>query len=131
MEVEIFTLCDAATESQGKLSILGTFDTIFANRVPAIHPQCAVVVRLRFSRIETGDHTFVLHLVDEDGNAVIPPLQGKLGVNFKLNDHFATANMILNIQNLKLEKYGEYSLDLAVNGRELASLPLLLRQPPT
>ena len=28
MKVEVFALCDAATESQGKLNILGTFDRL-------------------------------------------------------------------------------------------------------
>ena len=39
MKVEIFALCDAATESQGKLNLLGTFDQLVAGSVPVVHPS--------------------------------------------------------------------------------------------
>jgi len=34
MYIEVMSLCDAATEAQGKLNILGTFDTIFSQKLP-------------------------------------------------------------------------------------------------
>ena len=38
MRLEIFTLCDAATDSVGKLNILGSFDTLWAREAPVSHP---------------------------------------------------------------------------------------------
>ena len=38
VDIEIFTLCDAAADYQGRLNILGVFDTIFAPQMPASHP---------------------------------------------------------------------------------------------
>ncbi|MDB6032554.1 MAG: hypothetical protein JWM16_2892, partial [Verrucomicrobiales bacterium] len=38
MEIQVAVLCDAATDYQGKLNILGTFDTIFTAQMPAVHP---------------------------------------------------------------------------------------------
>ena len=34
MNIEIFALCDAATESEGKVSLLGAFDSLVP-RIPA------------------------------------------------------------------------------------------------
>src|SRR5882724_10943958 len=93
MQLEIFTLCDAATEHAGKLNIIGTFDALRAFEAPIAHPQCAIAGRLRFEQIEEGEHRVMLTFADEDGNIVMP-------------------------------KFGEYTVDLAVDGRQLGSLPL-------
>jgi hypothetical protein len=42
MNIQVAVLCDAATDDNGKLNLLGAFDTIYARELPAIHPQCAV-----------------------------------------------------------------------------------------
>src|SRR5439155_356479 len=54
MQAEIFTLCDAATVTGGKLNILGSFDTIGAHTFPCNHPLCAVACKLRFDVGEEG-----------------------------------------------------------------------------
>ena len=129
MNVEVSALCDAATDSQGKLNLLGTFDSIWAATLPARHPQCSVTVRLRFSRIEDGEHKITIHLVDEDGKLIVPPLDANLQVRFAEEEQTAVANLVLNIQGMNIEKYGEYSVNLAVDGRQEASLPLFVRKP--
>ena len=128
MNVEIIALCDAATDQNGKLNILGAFDTIFAKSLPVVHPQCAVALRLRFQRIEQGNHKITLHLVDEDGNLVIPSIDADLHQASQKQDS-ASVNLVLNIQKLKLEKYGLYAVNLAVDGRQEASVPFYVREP--
>src|SRR5947209_20267284 len=71
MQLEIFTLCDAATEHAGKLNIIGTFDSLRAFEAPVSHPQCAITGRLRFEAIEEGEHRVMLTFADEDGNIVM------------------------------------------------------------
>ena len=34
MNIEAFLLCDAATDQQGKLNILGAFDNLYAKKIP-------------------------------------------------------------------------------------------------
>ena len=128
MNIEVMALCDAATESQGKLNILGTFDTIFAQKLPAVSSQCAVALRVRFNQIEKGEHKIKLNLVNEDGKLIIPSLETSAKVDFPPHLDSGVMNMVLHIQGLKLEKFGKYSFDLAIDGRQEASLPLYLRQ---
>lgn len=128
MQIEVFALCDAATGDLGKLNILGAFDTIFAGQVPVIHPQCTIALRVRFQRIERGEHRVVVHFVDGDGKNVIPPAQGNMRMNFPDDQASGATNLILNIQGVKLEKYGEYSIDLAIDGQQQASLPLFVKK---
>jgi hypothetical protein len=130
MNIEAFLLCDAATEFGGKLNVLGAFDSIFAKEFPAVHPYCAVALRLRFDRIEQGQHRVRLNFVDADGTAVLPPLDATIKIGMRAEDASICANLVLNIQGVKFEKAGAYSMDLAVDGRHEKSLPLFVRQIP-
>ena len=95
MYIEVMSLCDAATEAQGKLNILGTFDTIFSQKLPAVCSHCAVALRVRFSRIEKGEHKIKLNLVDEDGKPILPSLETSPKVDFPAD--FDSGVMKLNI----------------------------------
>ena len=55
MRVEVFSLCDAATTDGGKLNLLGAFDAIWVKTMPVVHAQCAIALRVRFSRSERGE----------------------------------------------------------------------------
>jgi hypothetical protein len=128
MRIEVFALCDAATGDLGKLSMLGAFDTIWASKVPAIHPQCTIALRIRFERIERGEHKVLVHFVNSDGKNVISPAEGIIKINFADEQTSGAANLILNIQGLKLDRFGEYSIDLAIDGQQKASLPLFVKE---
>jgi hypothetical protein len=127
MNIEAFLLCDAATDSHGKLNLLGAFDSFFVNEVPAVHPHCAVVLRLRLDRAEQGEHTITLHLIDEDGNHLMQKLEGRLRVHGAPSPT-ATSNLILNVQGLKLARLGELAFHLQIDGKPAASLPLYIRK---
>jgi len=129
MNIEVYALCDAATNDTGKLNMLGAFDTIGVRQVPAVHPQCAIALRIRFESIERGEHKIAVNFVDLDGKNIIPPMNGPINVNFPDGQRSGSANLVLNIQGLKLEKYGEYSIDLAIDGRREGSLPLFVIPP--
>ncbi len=131
MKVEIFTLCDAATaDAGGKLNILGSFDRIHANAVPVTHPLCALAIKLRFERLEEGQKRVRISFMDSDGQAVMPTLDANTQVMFPPNEHTVTACLVLQIQQMKLPNYGEYSIDLAIDGRHEASIPLFVRPAP-
>lgn len=127
MNVEVFSLCDAATADQGKLNMLGAFDTLWSSKFPVTHPQCTIALRIRFVSIEKGEHNIAVNFVDVDGKHIIPPVKGKIKVNFVEDQRSSSTNLILNIQGLKLEKEGQYSIDLAIDGSIKASLPLFVK----
>ena len=128
MKIEIFTLCDAATEDRGKLNLLGSFDHLWARQEPIIHPACALAVKLRFTKIEEGNHKIRVTFVDEDGKQVLNGLDVAVSVMLPPGESTSTSQIVLNIQQLKLPKFAEYSIDLAVDGRAEGSLPLYVRQ---
>ena len=130
MNIEAFLLCEAATNHQGKLNVLGAFDNIFAKQMPFVLPACAVAVRIRFERIEEGQHNIKLQMIDEDGKSIGPKLSGDINVRFRDDLDLIVPNFVLNIQRLKFEKYGEYRIDLAIDGQIASSLPFIVRSAP-
>ena len=128
MNIEAFLLCDAATDQQGKLNILGAFDNIFTKKVPVVHPACAIAARIRFEKKEEGSHQIKISIIDEDGKSIGPNLQGNIDVNIGANQDYSSANIILNIQRLKFEKIGRYWIELYIDNQMKSSLPFNLTE---
>ncbi len=132
MNIQVAVLCDAATDDNGKLNLLGSFDTIYARELPAIHPQCAVALRVTFLSGDEGKRLLKLNFVDADGRAIMPPIEIPVEVSLPEDMHFGTRNFIINIQQLKFDLPGLYSVDLTLDGQPNASIPLLVKHvPPT
>lgn len=131
MNIQVAALCDAATDYNGKLNLLGTFDTIFTKQLPAIHPQCSIALRIIFSKIEEGSHKVKMNFVDEDGKFVMPSIDMPVEVALTDDANFLSRNFVINIQQLKFDKPGSYSIDVAINGRHEANIPLLVKHVPS
>ena len=127
MEIQVAALCDSAVDYDGKLCLLGAFDTIVTSSLPAIHPQCSVALRILFRKEEEGLHTVNVFFVDEDGRSIVPPMETSFEVLLPEDVFFSTRNLILNLQQLPVGRPGAYSIDVSVDGRQLASIPLQVR----
>ncbi len=127
MIVQIATLCDSASDYNGKLCMLGAFDTLCSRQFPVNHPSCALVIRLMFSPSDTGRHSFRVSCKDNAGNEVLKPLplEPPLEVVFPGSFvPFVTRNIILNLQNIRFEKPGLVTWQLEKDGRVITSIPL-------
>jgi hypothetical protein len=131
MNIQAAVLCDAATDDNGKLNLLGAFDTIFTRELPAFHPQCSIALRITFFTGDEGSHTLRLNFMDADGHSIMPDLP-PIPVEIQLPDdmHFGTRNFIVNIQQLKFENPGLYSIDVCLDDQSLTSIPLLVKHNP-
>ena len=130
MNIEAFLLCDCATDQRGKLNVLGAFDSIYARKMPTVHPACTVAARIRFEKIEQGDHKVRIDVIDQDGRPIVPRLNGNISVRAREDVGSSVVNLILNLQRLKFENYGEYRIDLAIDGKVEGSLPFSVREAP-
>ena len=127
MNIQVAVLCDAATDDNGKLNLLGAFDTIYTKQLPAIHPQCSIALRVTFSGEDEGKHALQVNFVDADGRPIanFPPIPVEVALPEDM--HFGTRNFIVNIQQLKFDSPGLYSIDILLDDRPQASIPLLVR----
>ena len=130
MNIQVAVLCDAATNDNEKLNLLGAFDTIYAQQLPAIHPQCSVALRLTFTPGDEGHHQLTLHFVNADGRTIMPPMNLPVAVTLPDDAHFITKNFIINIQQLKFAEAGLYSVDVRLDDKSQAGIPLLVKLLP-
>ena len=127
MKVEIFSFCDFAQENGGKLTVVGTFDTIISRSFPCVHPQLSVVIRLRFDLWEFANHSFRIECNDLDGNVSLEPIKGSLDVKGAGNAT-AVSHLVFSISNLHLNSSGILNFILFIDDKEVMSIPLYVRK---
>jgi hypothetical protein len=66
--------------------------------------------------------------VDADGKEVIQTINANVPVIVPPNESSSTAQIVVGIQQLILPRFGEYQIDLAIDGRLEKSIPLFVRQ---
>jgi hypothetical protein len=128
MEIEIAVICDAATVLGEKMNILGAFQTVRATTEPIVMPPFSIAVRIRFMKLEEGDKALRIGFVDADGHPVLPTINAQMPVRVPATESFAIGQIVLGTQQLRLPRFGEYSIDLAIDGRVEKSIPLFVKQ---
>ena len=133
MNIQVAVLCDSATEYQHRLCILGIFDTIRTHQLPATKPQCSIALQILWIKIEEGSHTIKTRFTDDDGNPALKPVNSSVEVIIPPKSSFVTTNHILNIQQLKFTKTGNYLIVIDIDGKmatEIQLQVLLIEQKP-
>ena len=127
IKIEFFTFCDFAQENAGKLTIVGTFDTIISRNFPCVHPQLSVVIRLRFDLWEFGTHSFRIETRDLEGEMSMDPINGNLDVR-GVGNASAVSHLVFGIGNLHFKNPGLINFVLFIDDKEIDSIPLYIRK---
>jgi len=128
MNLDFAFLCDSAQESGGKVHALGIgIDTINAAAVPVTHPLLTVVVQLRYSVAEAGDKSLAVRLIDADGRDVVNAVSGTISFPTPEGARTNTARLIVAFGGVNFAAYGDYAVHVAINGTEVADLPVAVR----
>jgi len=131
ISVNVATLCDSATDESGKLSVHGTFDTVFATQFPAVHPRCSLAVRLTFTREEFKKHALKIRFLDSKSDSFLQDVETPLDASPEHPDATITSeNVIINLTSVELPRQGTYFIQLWLDGRLLTTLHLHAK-PPT
>lgn len=127
MNVQVAVLCDAATQdSNSKLNLLGAFDTILTAQLPAVQP-CAVALRATFTADDEGPHKLGLNFINADGQSIMPPIEIPLMIRLPEDTHFLSLNFPISIQQLQFPAAGLYSVDIRLDGKSQAGIPLQVK----
>ena len=124
MQVKLALLADYANvTAEGKLNILGIFDRISVNQIPAVHPQMHLILRLEAHPAERDrPHNIEIRLYDPDGQTIFE-VKGDVVPHGQVGHTIAT-NQILTLNNLQLDKAGGYTFVVLVNNDVKSELPL-------
>lgn len=123
MECTLAVLADAANvEENGKLNILGCFDTINSKAFPCRHERCTVVVRFSCNPAEYGKKKEIeLILLDADGKHLF-----EAHTNLTIPDNGSRVHQVRGLYEMELlplPKAGDYAFAILVGGETKATIP--------
>ncbi|MBH53144.1 MAG: hypothetical protein CMI18_02225 [Opitutaceae bacterium] len=127
MELLTSVICDSASDYNGKLCILGAFDTIWSAKFPSQHPHCTLALRFLFTGTDLGKHEFKVVFVDADGKELLPkgPLKFAIQIGRVPDEkYFLSRNLVVNMQGLPLPEPGQYAFDVHCNDEVISRIPL-------
>lgn len=131
MNVPFAVIADGANISrEGKLNILGVFDTLFAKSFPVTHPEMKLVIRVEGSAAEIGSkHTIEIKLLSSEGEAVLGmkaemvPRSGPGGKRFRMDQ-------VVSLHNVVFKAAGQYEFAILIDSDQKATVPLAVREAP-
>lgn len=119
MKVSFIHICDYATVSrEGKLSIMGIFDRIFAQSFPAVHAMLYLAFEIELIPAELGRQFQIeIHLTDADGGKLLTA-NAEMQVDPALAKAGDTVHLpqVLQFAGVQLPKAGRYSFHVFLNG---------------
>jgi hypothetical protein len=124
MDVTLAVCCDAANVSrEGKLNLLGIFNSIHAAQFPCTHPHLALVLRVEARIGEEGTYPLELKLVDEDGHELFG-IGGQVSLQGAEPGRPMTAQTIMDINNFQLPHQGTYAFEIFIDHKHMRSIPI-------
>lgn len=125
MNVSLALVADYANISQeGKLNILGIFDRINAQSVPAVHPQMQLIMALEADRAEAErEHKIEIQLIDADGNKLFA-IEGHMKFDTPSPGERIRLNHITQLNNLQFNRFGAYEFKILINSEVRKSVSL-------
>ena len=128
MKVLVAAVAEHAWVENGCLSLCKTFDSINADRFPYVLPRMSVALRLLIRRSEAGEHKLNISLAGPDGKKI---MSSDLNINFQPPQGSmpeASFSFALNGQNVAFPKSGDYAVDILIDGRVEAAIPIYARE---
>lgn len=127
MHIAFALFADAANLSQeGKLNILGVFDTLHVAQMPAIHPRAALVVRVKGSTADVGTHVMGMAWVNPAGTELWSS-EGELAVGTPPAGTTELDFPLIAGLDLPLDSAGTYTMRLSIDHESAAEVALVVR----
>jgi hypothetical protein len=129
MEIVLALVADAAnTTDDGKLNLLGVFQTIAAPEVPACHALFYIVFKVRAGSEEKGtDHTFSIQLKDADLRSVCELEDRPFSIPTDTKMPFAEIGIIIAMHSLIFPVFGHYLFQILIDGTKEGEIDLLVQ----
>lgn len=124
MKLEFFTLCEGAFNSNGRVTIVNTYDILKSATVPC-SLNLGVAIKLSFDKEEAGKHKITLPIISEETKSLV----GRLESAFTLPEaeDVGYLNMVANVQNMTFPTYGWYQLQVEIDDETLGVLRIKMK----
>ncbi len=117
-------LCDAAVESDGKLTAVGVgIDTLGSGQVPFQHKRLCLVIGFHYEAEDAGERGLRLQVVEADGRDLVP--RQETPISFPMpNEPKATARFVTEHNGLQFNNWGTHEFRIFLDEELVAAVPL-------
>lgn len=129
MDIVLSLLADAANiTNNGKLNLLGVFQSVCAKEVPVPLPLFYIVINLRADSHDKGTHhTYALQLKDADLRSVYETDDQPFSIPADTLMPFAEVGMIIAVHALIFPVFGHYQFHILIDGVQRREIDLLVQ----
>jgi len=123
LKLQRFETCDyALTAQDGKLSIMGIFDRIFVQNLPAQHPTMTIVVVAQGE--PKSDHAMKIEIKNPSGGKI-----NEFTMHVKTNES-GFVNLIANLNNLPITEQGIMKIECFDGETKVGTKELVVSKVP-
>lgn len=109
--VEYSLFCDYASVSMdGKLNLMGIFERILTENVPANHPQMSIITKLVLPK---GDHKITFTLMQQD------KVLAKADMEKTVEQEIITHTHFWNVRGLQIETWEPVEMHILIGGKQV------------
>lgn len=131
MKIEFAVACDYAIVDQyGKLSVLGIFQHIWVTQFPAVHRRLYLVIRLKGTRTEVGEHPVRIRLRSEEGKDVLSG-HGKVSFSEPPAGVLEIEAGAVLVFDIPFERAGRYRFEITVDDDVETEVPITVAHRPS
>lgn len=128
MKILIAAVCDHAWVESGCLSIARTFDSLGAEVFPYTLARMSIALRILIGCSEAGKHILSVRMVDADGRTLMDAGWDIDAHNPSCDVGESALSFALNGQNITFPAPGDYSVDVFMDGKVEAGIPIYVRR---
>ncbi len=126
VEVTLLFCNQASVEPDGKLSLRGVMNELYAPAFPARQERLFLAGIIEWQRDDEGKKEFLIHLKDPDGLAIFT-IEGHTDVDSRPETRApAMTQLVLPMEELVFEAAGEYLVEITIAGRQFNGPKLYL-----
>lgn len=131
MHLSFALFADGANLSQeGKLNILGVFDAMQVATFPSVHPRAHLVVRLKGTRADIGQHRVAFSWKNPEGNELWTS-NGQLDIGAPPPAVTEIDLPLIAPIDLPLDRAGTYTMAILIDGEKQGELRVHVRDAAT
>ena len=128
IKVLVATPCDSASDYNGKMCLLGTYDTLAATHLPFERDSLIFALRIEYSGLLSGKHEITLQITSPSGKALfgensIPRIPIELQ-RPPVNIGSMTENFVIPLRDIEFSERGRHAITVLIDGKPISTQSL-------
>ncbi len=110
------------------MTVVDAFCVLESGELPICLGMCSMAAKIEFDCTEEGSKRIGISFLDENGRLAMPSMETTLDVKMPAGSSNTIVPFAFLIKQLSVPAFGQYSVELAVDGRLEASSHVYARQ---